>query len=247
MKPLTSILYALWVCPLILALSHVSAQEDSTAQSVAGEKQAAENQSTTAPKPDAPNPLTMAKFRSLLEEADAAYRRKDYSKTLSLAEEADKLVPNQPYIHNIRGAILIKEKKFEEARAEFEKALEKEPGFFPGLFNVAESYFMEGNYPEARRILKNLLQDTPNNELVIFKLFLCDYMEQKWDSARQWMNTLKYPSDTAAWYYAQAAWELHQGNKSKARDYLSGAEYIFGDKTAIYDESFEDIGLLPIR
>jgi hypothetical protein len=59
------------------------------------------------------------------------------------------------------------------------------------------------------------------------------------------MRAMRYPGDSPAWYYAEAAWEIKQGNPKKARRLLATAREIFGEKTELFDESFETIGLKP--
>jgi hypothetical protein len=84
--------------------------------------------------------------------------------------------------------------------------------------------------------------DRPN-ELLQFKVFLCHLQSGHTAEAAAELKTMKYPSDTPAWYYANAAWESKNGNNKKAREYLTGARYIFGPKTAIFEETFEDLGI----
>jgi len=37
--------------------------------------------------------------------------------------------------------------------------------------------------------------------------------------------------------------ESKNGNNKRALEYLTGAKYIFGPKTALFDETFEDLGI----
>jgi hypothetical protein len=45
-----------------------------------------------------------------------------------------------------------------------------------------------------------------------------------------------------AWYYAQAAFQIMEGNKRRARELLGSAQVILPGRTSFYDETFEDLG-----
>jgi hypothetical protein len=55
------------------------------------------------------------------------------------------------------------------------------------------------------------------------------------------MQSIKYPGDSPAWYYAQAAWEFKKGNAKKGREYVRVAKSIFGSKTTLFDETFANL------
>jgi tetratricopeptide (TPR) repeat protein len=143
---------------------------------------------------------------------------------------------------NLKGAAYTKKKDFVQARACFEKSLELVPGMFAARFNLGEIEFLQGNYDKALSTFRSMLEADPRNELLQFKVFLC-YLQMKDDEAAQKaLAKVRYPGDTPAWYYAQAAWEFSRGNKGLVSDYLSGARYIFPGKTEIFDETFADLG-----
>jgi hypothetical protein len=81
------------------------------------------------------------------------------------------------------------------------------------------------------------------NELLQFKVVLCDLALNDTERAKKVMNAIKYPGDSPAWYYAHAAYENKTGNNKKAREYVAGAKYIFGPKTSLFDETFEAAGI----
>ncbi|MEX1117543.1 MAG: tetratricopeptide repeat protein, partial [Terrimicrobiaceae bacterium] len=138
-------------------------------------------------------------------------------------------------------AAYTKKKDYVEAKRNFEKALELAPGMFAAHFNMGEVEFLQGNYDEALAKFQVMLDADPRNELLQFKVFMCYLLRGDERAAKRSLSRIKYPGDTPAWYYAQAAWEHKQGNKAKTSEYLSGARYIFSGKTDIFDETFTDL------
>jgi predicted Zn-dependent protease len=159
------------------------------------------------------------------------------------ARQLLKDLPDDPAVLNLLGSVQTKKKDYAAARETFGKALAAEPGFFPAQFNLGELLFLEKDYAGARSHFAAMRRDDPKNELLQFKLVLCDIQAGDDDRARRVLRAIRYPGDSPAWYYAQAAWENKQGNPKKARKLVSTAREIFGEKTALFDESFQGLGL----
>ena len=181
--------------------------------------------------------------RALVQGAMADFNAKKYDDALGKLNAADKLSPKDPFVLNLLGAVYTKKKDFPTAKQYFERALAKQPGFFPAKFNIGELIFLDGRYGDALDFFRQLLQESPNSELLQFKVFLCEFKLVNKEHAEKALNSVRYPVDTPAWYFAQAAWALQKGDKKKAHECVEGARYIFGAKTAMFEESCQDIGL----
>jgi tetratricopeptide (TPR) repeat protein len=144
---------------------------------------------------------------------------------------------------NLLGAAHTKKKDYATAKGYFDKVLAVQPEFFPAKFNVGELMFLQRDYAGALEYFETMRQRDPRNELLLFKVFLCQLQLGDRDAAQKTMKSIKYPGDTPAWYYAQAAWESKAGNNKKALECVGGAKYIFGAKTALFDETFDDLGI----
>lgn len=151
--------------------------------------------------------------------------------------------PHDPVALNLLGSVQTRKKDYPAARATFEKILEDSPSFFPAQFNLGEILFLEKNYPAAREHFQSMRASDPKNELLQFKVVLCDIQAGDEDSARRVLRAMRFPGDSPAWYYASAAIENNQGNHAQARRLVRTAREIFGEKTSLFDESFETIGL----
>lgn len=182
-------------------------------------------------------------IKLLLQNALSDFYKKNYDAALAKLEEIEKKSPDDPFVLNLMGAVYTKKKDYTSAQRFFEQVLEKKPDFFPAKFNVGELLFLQGQYAEAGEYFEKMQQTDPQNELLQFKVFLCKLQSGDFEGAAKKLKKIKYPGDGPAWYYAQAAWEYKTDNKKKAREYLVGAKYIFGSKTAFFDETFEDLGI----
>lgn len=181
----------------------------------------------------------------IVDKAVRAFNDKKYDEALQILQEADKATPNDPFVLNFLGAVYSKKKDYPAALSWFQKSLAANPGFFPAQFNVGEISFLEKKYQEACDHFSRMLERDPKNELLLFKCFLCKLLLDQTDDAGKIMKRLKYPGDSPAWYYAQAAWEIKHGRRDKANDLLEAAKYVFDKHTELYTETLQDCGMIP--
>jgi len=181
--------------------------------------------------------------KRLIQASLADFDAKNYDAALVKLEAVNAKMPGDAFVQNLRGAAYTKKKDYATAQKYFDKALEKQPDFFPAKFNVGELLFLQRRYAEAQAYFQNMQERDPQNELLQFKVFLCDLQLGDKDKAAKALKGIKYPGDTPAWYYGQAAWASKNGDNKKALEYVTGAQYIFGPKTALFDETFDDLGI----
>jgi len=188
-------------------------------------------------------PTLNRESRALLQGALADFDAKRFDEALAKLQEAEKTSPDDPFVINLIGAAYTKKKEYGTALSYFEKSLSKDPNFFPAQFNIAELDFLQTNYPAALERFNKMLERDPRNELLQFKIFLTLLQMNRNEEAAKVLAKIPYPGNTPAWYYAQAAWESKRGNVKKAMEYVSGARYIFGPKTLMFDETFRDLAI----
>jgi tetratricopeptide (TPR) repeat protein len=178
----------------------------------------------------------------LIDRALADFEKKKYADALAKLHEAEKEAPTDPFILNLIGAAYTKQKDYPAAKGYFDKALAESPGFFPARFNLGEILFLQKQYPQALGFFTDMLRQAPGNELLQFKVVLSLIMTDQVEDARKLAKRMKFPGEGPAWYYAHAAIELKEDNKSKASEYLAGARNFFPNQISLYDETFEDLG-----
>ena len=172
------------------------------------------------------------------------YYAKKYDASIAKLKEADKIEPGNPLILNLIGATYAKKKEFAAAKLFYDRALAEKSDFFPAQFNLGELIFLEARYSEALGYFRHLLQANPNRrDLIQFKIFLCEIQIGDTKGAEKTMKKFGVPIASPAWYFASAIWEAKMGNKHKARELVEGARFIFGQKTTIFEDSFQDVGL----
>lgn len=171
------------------------------------------------------------------------FEAEQYDEALAKLDAINAQRPNDPVVLNLIGSVYTKKNDFVTARSVFEKSLEVEPGFFPSEYNIGELLFLEKNYSAARDHFQAMRSEDSRHELLQFKVALCDLLIGEDERAKKIMQTIKYPGDSPAWYYAHAAWENKRGNTAKAREYVRGAKYIFGPKCSLFDETFATLGI----
>lgn len=194
---------------------------------------------------DAPSASEQRILRLELEKASDALKKKDYQEARAYADAAAKLAPGTAPILNFYGAIATEEGDYDVARNYFLQALRLHPNYFPAEYNLIETTFMEGDYSRAASEFIDLLVKYPDNELIEYKIFLSFLLLDRPSDAERWLGRIRYPGNTPAWFYAQAAKELHAGNDPQAKKLIKSARSIYGDQTELYDQSLQDVGLRP--
>ena len=182
--------------------------------------------------------------RIAIERVLADYEAKNYDEALARLEKLRDRNPADPLVLNLMGSVYTKKQNYQKAEKAFRQALDLEPGFFPAAYNLGELLFLQEKYALAREYYQTMRATDYRHELLQFKVALCDILAGENERASRVINAIKYPGDSPAWYYGHAALEHKQGNTSKAREYIRGAKFVYGpDKTALFDETFQNIGI----
>ena len=184
-------------------------------------------------------------YVSVLNEAIRAFNSRDYDTALTKLAAADKMFPDTLYALNMRGAIAIEQRRMDDGERYCLEALKSEPRFFPARFNLAEIPFVQKQYEEARKRFVELLSEEPKNELLQYRIFLTYLLERSDVEAKKALDALPFPSNTAAYYYAHAAWEFAHGNDATAKGWIRSGEYVFPHaKNSNFADVLYDLGWL---
>lgn len=182
-------------------------------------------------------------FDRAVREASDAFEAKDFAKAEAKLQTAETITPNSITVANFRAAIMVEQKKYDEADKAFDAILARDPKFFPARFNKPEIRFVQGQYPEALEGFEGLLSEDPKNEFLQFKVVLCRLMAKKDDDAKKLLDSMKFPSDTPSIYFAKAAWEFSHGNPGEAKGWLHSAQAVFlPESLKLLERSFTDLG-----
>jgi len=188
---------------------------------------------------------TPPEFKATVESAMRSFVARDFKTAITLVDKAERNYQPTAVSVNIRAAVAIEEKKYDEGREYCIKALQLDPKFFPALFNLAEIPFMQGKYAEARLTYEKLIDDPTNSELVKFRLILTYLLEKNDERAKEMIDKIPLLNDTPIYYYANAAWEFAHGKKKEAQSFMTSAETVFPKaKIANFIDVFYDLGWL---
>ena len=188
--------------------------------------------------------------QSRFEQAQQAVQHQDLTAASKFIDDANSADPNQPRIINLRGEILMAQKQFDQAEAEFKKALKIDPKFREPQYNLAEIPFKQKDYAKARdRFEGSRLAKTPGADknqaaqLIKYKIYMTLLLEGKESRAQKMMEQFQFTGDTPALYYAQAAWEFKHNNPTKAMDWIESARKIYSPAlNVVFADSFYDLG-----
>jgi tetratricopeptide (TPR) repeat protein len=187
-------------------------------------------------------------FRRLLNDASDYFKQKKLDRALEKLDAAEAIFPNFVEEVNMRGAVYAEKRDFVKADELFDRALELEPRAFWPKFNKAEVLLMQGKYADAQMAFEVLLVKVPTSEMVQFKLVLVHLMEKDLDGAKSMLDKMKFPSDSAAYYYANAAIEFARGKREDGEYWIKSGDAIFGfERNMIFYDSLADLGWLDKR
>src|SRR5213082_1523044 len=189
--------------------------------------------------------------RSRVEQARQAYQQRDFVAARKFIDDADAADPNRPATLNLRGEILLEQKQFDQAEAEFKKALKADSKFRQAQFNLALVPLKKKDYAAARDRFEALLSKTSGGDkteaaqLIKFNIYMTWLLEGKDSRAQKLMEQFQFTGDTRALYYAQAAWEFKHNNPTKATDWITSAKKIYSPAlNVVFADFFYDLGWL---
>src|SRR2546421_8439347 len=187
--------------------------------------------------------------RSRVEQARQAYQQRDFVAARKFIDDADAADPNQPATLNLRGEILLEQKQFDQAEAEFKKALKADSKFRQAQFNLALVPLKKKDYAAARDRFEALLSKTSGGDkteaaqLIKFSIYMTRLLESKDSLAQKLVEHFQFTGDTPALYYAQAAWEFKHNNPTKATDWITSSKKIYSPAlNVVFADSFYDLG-----
>src|SRR6202045_893754 len=187
--------------------------------------------------------------RSRVEQARQAYQQRDFVAARKFIDDADTADPNQPATLNLRGEILLEQKQFDQAEAEFKKALKADSKFRQAQFNLALVPLKKKDYATARDRFEALLGKVSGGDkseaaqLIKFNVYMTWLLEGKDSRAQKLMEQFQFTGDTPALYYAQAAWEFKHNNPDKASDWVTSAKRIYSPAlNGVFADAFYDLG-----
>jgi predicted Zn-dependent protease len=194
---------------------------------------------------------TQAEATLDFEKAESALQQRDINSALVFLDRHDERLPNQAVSLNLRGEILIAQKRLDEAEIVLRQALAADPKLREAAYNLVQVAFQRKQYREARDQLERLYGEMPGGakneaaQLLKFEIFLTFLLAKQENEAQQLMEQFKFTGETPALYYAQAAWAFQHANPERGNDWVASARKIYSPAlNFIFARSLYDLGWL---
>lgn len=182
--------------------------------------------------------LAQRRLALIFRQATADYERGDFKSALARLDSLEGDAAGDITALNLRAAVLTKTGDYEQAMKIFSDITRAKPGYFPAFFNAAELRFFMGDREGALEEFRRLRAYDPGNELLRFKVFLCEAALGRGEEADKAAAAMNIAGLTPAWYYAQAVLARQKGDEAGAEKHLRAARAIYGaDGCRLFDES----------
>ncbi|MDB6006438.1 MAG: hypothetical protein JWR15_3425 [Prosthecobacter sp.] len=205
------------------------------------------------PKAAAQPQVSDAIKKILLEARDLRVQQR-FTDALEKLDAAEKLNPNVADIYALRGDIYLapRRRDFDLALPQFEKAAQLQPESPLPKFNLAEFYFVKGDFATALQSFTKLITDFPKLPMVIrhlvhYKRALCELKLGHRSAADQIIaENFTFMDDTPAYYFSKAAISFNLGDANKGNEWVKRGVAVFkGPKCEPYYDAFKELRWVP--
>jgi tetratricopeptide (TPR) repeat protein len=190
---------------------------------------------------EAPRPGT-----GTLEVAKRAARNGKFAQALAALDEADKARKPTAESLDLRGSIYLEEGKFADATKAFEAAHTADEALFLPRLHLGDALFRQQKFDEARAVYERLERQTNilmSSERLRYGILLARLGVRDEAGAQRAYARIKFPTETPAYYYAQAAWQFAHGRSRDAKKWITTADKIFSAaSTAWFARPLYDMG-----
>src|SRR5947209_19656461 len=194
---------------------------------------------------------TKAELEDMYNAAYKAFDSKKFAEALKQLDAIDARQPDLAASKNLRGVILMRQAKYDEAEAALQEAARIDPKFWNARFNLAEVPFLKKDWAEARKRFEQLLSTGQSDlakeasQLIQYKILLTYLQEGNGNMVDSMLAKLELSPDTPAVDYVKAAVALQQKNQSEAKDWISAAEKNYSPQlNKLFAESLYEVGWL---
>jgi tetratricopeptide (TPR) repeat protein len=147
---------------------------------------------------------------------------------------------------DLRGCIYMEQGNLDGAAKAFEAAHSAEPALFTPRLHAADLLLRQKQYGQARSIYESLLKERKivmSLERLRFAILVTYLGEQNESEARSAFAEIIFPTESPAYYYAQAAWAFAHAKNSEGQDWIKSASKIFSPaKTGWFARPLYDLG-----
>ncbi len=181
-----------------------------------------------------------------LEVAKREARNGKLAEALVALDRVDKAGQPTAASLDLRGCIYLEQEKFDDARKAFEAAHTTGEGSILASLHLGDVLFRQKKFDEARTAYERLERQTNILvwiEHIRYGVLLARLGAHNEADAQRAFERIKFPTETPAYYYAQAAWQFAHGKKGDAQKWLNTADKIFdANSVAWFARPLYDLG-----
>ena len=152
---------------------------------------------------------------------------------------------------DLRGCIFLEQKKLDEALAAFRAAHAADPALFAPRLHIGDALLRQQKWEEARAAYDVVMRETNiliSHEKLRFAVLMTHLGAGDKAGGQAALERVAFPTETAAYYYAQAAWAFANGNKRDGEKWMDRAGDIFDAKaTAWFARPFYEFGWIKTK
>jgi tetratricopeptide (TPR) repeat protein len=183
---------------------------------------------------------------NLVEIARRDFEKENFAGTHAILDRFEKSRGPTAESFDLRGCIYMEQGNFGGAVKAFEAAHSAEPSLFTPRLHAGDLFLRQKQYAEARAVYELLLKERKivmSLERLRFAIFLTYLGEQNENEARRALDAITFPTESPAYYYAQAAWAFAHAKNSDAENWIKSASKIFSPaKIAWFARPLYDLG-----
>ncbi|HEY1769034.1 MAG TPA: hypothetical protein VGG02_02105 [Chthoniobacterales bacterium] len=189
-----------------------------------------------------------ADLSDLLEAAKMDYANGHLDAAMAKLDQRDKAQRASGDSLDLRGSIALEQGKLALAAREFSEAHKLQPELFAPRLHLGDVDLREKKYAEAREIYTKLASDTnilTSSERTRYALLIVELASKDETAAKAAFGNIKFPTETPAYYFAEAAWAFAHHDESSAKKWIATARDIFAAPTlAWFERPLYDLGWL---
>jgi tetratricopeptide (TPR) repeat protein len=191
-----------------------------------------------------------ASGKNAMEAAGREFQQRKFDAALATLNDAEKRGDPTAKSFILKGRIYAEQQKYDDALFAFDAAYKLEPASLARLY-LADMFVAQKKWDEARALYESAMKETNvliAHERLRYGLLIALLGAKDDDGSRAAVERLPFPTESAAYYYAQAAWAFAHGTKSDGDKWIRRAEEIFPTKsTAWFARPLFDLGWIKTR
>jgi predicted Zn-dependent protease len=171
-----------------------------------------------------------AYIADLIDSAKSDYQNDHLDSALMKLDEHDRAKGATAESLDLRGSIALQRGELAGAEKAFSAANKLQPDLIAPRLHLGDLFLREKKYPEAQQVYQKLAQETnilTSNERVRYALLIIALASHDEAAAKSALENIKFPTETPAYYFAQAAWEFSHGDPGSAEKWIATARKIF--------------------